>query len=662
MKNQPFLFPAVGMVIGILTAQILPESHLRLLSLFLLVGVILFSLKTKFSFLGGSAILLFFIVFGLIRTHHYNFHNEINPNLLNEKKWIKVKVENTYRSSEKFRKYKTQVVSIDSFSLQRTHLLLYWRKHNPQLHPGDVVWINSEIRNTEPPKNPHQFNYKKYLSRLGIHYTTFAGDEFLIEENTSNWNKNVSEFKSETRQKLLSYGYSPNAVDIVGAMLLGDRTEIDEEVEEHYRKTGVVHILSISGLHIVMIYGIFYFLCYPLIYLPKGKFIRIAVCLVAIWLYAVFVDLQPPVARSALMISIFHLSVVLRRKPNIYHTLLLTFFLLLMVNPNFLFDVGFQLSYAAVFFIVWLMPVYKKILPLHSRTLIYIRDFLGTSISAQSGTFPFTAYYFHQTSGLFLAGNILMVPASFVMIVGGMFSILLVSFDIDLPFWTTAFNYFFHICNEYISWLSSYKSLIIENISMNLIQAILLIVITIVTRNLILKYSVGYLILILSLLSCFELIRFYKTYSIQNKEELIVFHQYKNSVTGIRKGKNLDLFVSDRKDSAKLEQYIVKPYSIKEGIESVNYFDFHSDLNSSYMKTENVLLWNGKRFIIVDENSNLDVSVFDFILIQNSSSINTKSLSQHTEIIIDGSNYPDHLKNHRNTWHTHAKGFRKITP
>src|SRR5690606_31106156 len=157
----------------------------------------------------------------------------------------------------------------------------------------------------------------------------------------------------------------------------------------------------ISGLHVVMVYSIFYFVFYPLIYLPKGKLIRIICSLIFIWLYALFVELQPPVARSALMITIFYLALVFRRKPNIYHTLAVSAFILLIINPDFLFDVGFQLSYAAVFFIVWLMPVYKRILPLRNRKLIYMRDFIGTSISAQLGTFPIAAYYFHQSSGLF---------------------------------------------------------------------------------------------------------------------------------------------------------------------------------------------------------------------------------------------------------------------
>src|SRR5690606_16953070 len=114
-----------------------------------------------------------------------------------------------------------------------------------------------------------------------------------------------------------------------------------------------------------------------------------------------------------------------------------------------------QLSYAAVFFIVWLMPVYRKILPLKNSRLTYIRDFVGTSISAQAGTFPIAAYYFHQSSGLFLAGNVLMIPASFLMISGGMFSVLLCSFHIELQLWTRLFNGFLRLCNEYIGWLSS---------------------------------------------------------------------------------------------------------------------------------------------------------------------------------------------------------------
>lgn len=663
MKDQPFLFPLLGMISGILLGQFLPESDWRFLELIILIIIVFFLIfKSKFYFLGSLAILLFFTFFGIVRFHHFNSKEELNQNLLNEKKWVKLKIENTYRSSEKYRKYKAEILSIDSTPTSKTNLLLYWKKQNQQLHANDEVWIYAKIQETEPPRNPHQFDYKKYLSRQQIHYTSFSDSIYFVEHLGNTWSNKAAKFKSEIRMKLLNFGYSKNATDIIGAMLLGDRTDMDPEVEESYRKTGVVHILSISGLHIVMVYTIFYFVFYPLIYLPKGKLMRIIISLIFIWLYALFVELQPPVARSALMITIFHLALVFGRKPNIYHTLALSAFVLLILNPNFLFDVGFQLSYAAVFFIVWLMPVYRKILPFKNRKLVYMRDFVGTSFSAQFGTFPIAAFYFHQSSGLFLAGNVLMIPASFLMILGGMLSVLLAWLNIDFEIWIKVFNGFFWLCNWFITWLSSHENFVFENISFNIFEVYVLLLIVLGIRFLVMNYSPKYLISMLGLFLIFELSRIQKSYELNQKEEFIVFNQYKNSVLGIRNGRNLDIFISDETDSVKIEQYILKPYSINQGINSINYFNMEDEVNSVYKKTENIIVWNDKKFLIANRDLDLNQHNFDYILIQNSSKINFDSISEKTEIILDGSNYPNHLNEYENQlWRTKNLGAKRIT-
>src|SRR5690606_1841508 len=109
------------------------------------------------------------------------------------------------------------------------------------------------------------------------------------------------------------------------------------------------------------VYMMFYFLLYPMVYLKNGKIIRILVSLFLIWSYVILVGFQPPILRSALMITVFHVTITFHRKPNIYHTLTVTAFILLCFRTNFLFDIGFQLSYMAVFFIVYLHPIYQKI-------------------------------------------------------------------------------------------------------------------------------------------------------------------------------------------------------------------------------------------------------------------------------------------------------------
>src|SRR5690625_7019084 len=143
-------------------------------------------------------------------------------------------------------------------------------------------------------------------------------------------------------------------------MILGNRTEMDKEIEESYRRTGVVHILSISSFDVIMVYSVFYFLLSSVSRLKNGKQIRVLISLILIWSFVILVGFHPPVLRSALMILVFHMAVVFKRQPNVYHSLAVSAFILLLFNPNFLFDVGFQLCYSAVFFIVYLHPIYPR--------------------------------------------------------------------------------------------------------------------------------------------------------------------------------------------------------------------------------------------------------------------------------------------------------------
>src|SRR5690606_4992755 len=143
--------------------------------------------------------------------------------------------------------------------------------------------------------------------------------------------------------------------------------------------------------------SIFMMILYPLIFLKNGKILRILFSLMLIWSFVVCVGFQPAVLRSAVMISVFYIGHTFKSKPNIYHTLAVSAFILLCINPNFLFDVGFQLSFSAVFFIVYLHPVYQKLFRPKSKLSKITIAFLGTSISAQIGTMPFTLFYFHQT-------------------------------------------------------------------------------------------------------------------------------------------------------------------------------------------------------------------------------------------------------------------------
>jgi competence protein ComEC len=314
-----------------------------------------------------------------------------------------------------------------------------------------------------------------------------------------------------------------------------------------------------------------------------------------------------------------------------------------------------------VFFIVWLMPVYARIFRPKNKFSKFIVGFIGTSISAQLGTFPITAHYFHQTSLLFLAGNVVMIIASYFMVIGGMFSIVISMAGVFPKFWVELFNFLISVCNDYIAWLSGFDSLIFDKISFRTSDSILLIISFFLLRFLILKFNLKYAVSFIALILIFESQRIYFHQKSISKKEFIVFHQRKNSVIGIRDGEKLDLFMGDLNDSVNFQNYILNAYEIHEEIEETRYFSLSDSVHSTYYKTSNFIWWENLKFLILNQDSGSKLPKTDYILVRENAKINLDSIENPVKIIADGSNYPNHLSEHENAvWRTKEKGAFRI--
>ena len=660
MKNQPFIAPLAGLMLGILFADFLPflsADGISLLGLFILIILcIYFGYKRNNSL----QFLFIFLLIGWIHSSYFNSFHPIPHYQIEKESWIKLEIKETYKPSAKFRKYKARILQIDS-TYSENYALLYWKRENQELFSQDEIWINTKIIQNKKPLNPHQFDYSKWLGRQNIHYTIFSDTVYWKEKTGNSIASKTSQYKRKAHRQLQENGYTKSSADLIGAMLLGDRTEMDAQTEENYRKTGVVHILSISGLHVMMVYSIFMILLYPLIYLRNGKIIRILLSLVLIWSFVIFVGFQPPVLRSAVMISVYYITISFHRKPNVYHTLAVSAFILLFINPNFLFDVGFQLSFSAVFFIVYLHPIYQKTFRPKSKLSKTIVGFIGTSISAQLGTFPFTALYFHQTSGLFLAGNLVMIAASYFMMAGGAISMILLEMNMSFSIWIQVFNGFIEFCNSYIAWLSGFDTLVFENISFDGWESFLILCGIIWLKFIWTQPNFKRILIGFGIIFLFQIHQIQTDYKTSRTKELIVFHQTRNSIIGIRNGRELDVYIQNISDSTTVNQYILRPYMLKEGIEKFQLKEMDSVFHTHYFKSENSLYFEGIHLFIHSENSKPISLNADYILVQNNSDLVLDSIDPKTQIIVDGSNYPNHLNESEiEIWKTRNQGAKII--
>ena len=238
----------------------------------------------------------------------------------------------------------------------------------------------------------------------------------IVYQRVHNAKVNALKMRAKLIKEESLWDIDEGARGVIAAMTLGDKTLLDRDVKDTYRKVGVAHVLALSGLHMMMIYVV----VTMVIGWWRYRLLKQVVTVLSMWAFAFLVGLSPSVVRSAVMISIYALLSLGYREKMSVNTLAFTAIVMLVLNPKSLDDVGFQLSFMAVLAILVLNPLFAKVIPQHvlqeHRWLKAWWGLTTVSISAQVGTAPLVAYYFGTFSTYFLLGNYLVVPLATVVL------------------------------------------------------------------------------------------------------------------------------------------------------------------------------------------------------------------------------------------------------
>lgn len=268
------------------------------------------------------------------------------------------------------------------------------------LRYGDRIWVAARARPTEPPKNPHAFDYQRYLHYRNLHYQAFVRDSVwgLVDRGHGNWLRRTA---YAWRERLLfvlrEYFPTQDEYAVASALLLGYKEDLSEELRTTYAQTGSMHALAVSGTHVGLVYAALYFLIRRIPW--RGSWKRwgeTMLVLFGIWTFALITGASPSVVRASTMFTLFLVGKALHRRASTWNVLGATAFVLLLYSPYHLFDLGFQLSFAAVAGIVGIMPVLQRYSPRMPRWLQGAWAVLLVGIAAQLGTLPLSLYYFHQ--------------------------------------------------------------------------------------------------------------------------------------------------------------------------------------------------------------------------------------------------------------------------
>ena len=589
-------------------------------------------------------------------TNHTNYFEK---HLKNTSKVI-LAIDKVLKPGNYHHKYVADVVQVDS---KKTigHVLLNIEKDSSPLlfHTGDLVFLKNKFQDIKSSLNPHQFNYKNYLAKQGIYQQVYATKQelLLLDQTSTSFLGFIAALRLKIQQSLQQYDFSEDELAVMNALLLGQRQEISKELSDNYSKAGAIHILAVSGLHVGIILLILSFVLKPLERVNKGKLIKLVLVILFLWFFAVLAGMSASVTRAVTMFSAIALGQFFNKRNAVEHSLIFSMFIILLWKPLFLFDVGFQLSYTAVFGIIWVQPVLYQLW----KPTFFIVDkgwqLISVSVAAQLGVLPISLFYFHQFPGLFFISNLIIIPFLGVILGLGLV-VLVLSYVSILPVFLEGFyGDVISILNKVVTFVARQEKFLFSEISFSVIKMIFFYLLIILGFQLFLKLNTKRCFLFLGSILAFQCVFILEKYTIAQKSELIVFHKSKNTIIGKRKGSSFEVYHS--MDSLQISsQKLLINYKVGENISSQNY---HKLSNLMYYKKQVVL--------IIEKDGLYDIKELNspIVVLRESPKINLQRLAEKLKpaiIIADGSNYKSYIENWKATcknlkipfWTTYNQG------
>jgi competence protein ComEC len=640
----PLTKVTLGFVLGILVNYYL-KCGVTIALFGLLTTSFIFAITYYFTekkglnsiFFGFSTYFLSFCI-GLsaltLHTHYFQKDNYAhNESLFNHEKTLVVVVREKIKKTNFNQRYIVIIKEIDT-KPQTGRLILNIRENcdDSTFEIGSQLKFKTTLIKNSLPKNPYQFNYSEYLNNKQIYAQVYC-DKSEIKKSPlvikDIWYYS-SKLRSRIIQNLKKNKFNETELNVAVALIMGQQQAIDPEIVQDYQYAGAVHILSVSGLHIGFILLFITFLLKPLPNTTQNSFIKLLIIILALILFGIIAGLAPSVVRSIVMFSFVAIGKHLKRADNIYHTLLVSILIILLFEPYFLFDVGFQLSYVALFFIVWLQPLLVLIWSPKNRIFKYIWDILTVSFAAQIGTLPLSIYYFHQFPGLFFITNIVIIPIiSFIMLIGVLVMFLAAMNTIPL-FLSKTLEWNIYYLNKIIHFIASAEHFVIKNIPFTTTFLILSYIVIITTIIWLKKPSFNTLKIACTAIILIQLNYINHKLGTQKEKEWIIFNSKKESLITSRNGQKTTLFTNNSNNNLKnslITTYTVGTFSYITATKRIQNFEY----------------FNGNKILIIDSTGIYPENINPYlILLTQNTKINLDRLIEKLNpkiIVADATNY-----------------------
>jgi competence protein ComEC len=448
-------------------------------------------------------------------------------------------------------------------------VMAYFKKDNRsgELRTGDILMVHSVLNEIEEPKNPYEFNYKRWMQHRGTVLTTYlSGNSWKVIGRKNGFASFISGLRHQVVQVYEKSGISNDELAVLSALTLGSRESLPEKVEKSFAMAGAMHVLAVSGLHVGIIFMVLNTLLFFMQRFKYGKFIRWIMMILFLWFFAFLTGMRPSVVRAVFMFSTIQTGQSLKKPPEIYNTISLSAFCLLLINPYQLTDVGFQLSYLAITGIVFFQPKIYRLLYVKNKIIDKIWQLFTVSIAAQLVTAPLTTFYFHYFPLYFWLTNLFVIVLTGLIIYLAVFQISIYALHLPYLFTGKILNLALKLLNGLTFKIHSLPHSLIENINTSLFEMLLfycmIISMTVFLMKRYRKALIWSFIFLLAIIIEITTVSF--IFETQNR--LVVFSVRNHSVIGLVRGREI-LFLSDMPDALSLSKsFQVKNYLIKRGI------------------------------------------------------------------------------------------------
>jgi competence protein ComEC len=522
-KGMFFLKLLLPLAAGIITEYYLPVHSGFLyvlffspLLLFIFCNGISFSKLSGMVWMSGLALQLVFFSFGRILMYLHqdklviesacfekNKSNLLMVELLNDP----VQKKNRLKGIAKVR----ALLKNDTSYYEEEKILIYFNdnRDSEKLTEGSRILTERALLPIENFPS-FGFDYRKYCSLKHIHSQLFLNQHdysILPKEKSNPYSSVLSALRKKIVLVIKTNVPDKSESGLLEALLVGFTDDLDPAILRSYADSGVVHIIAISGLHLALICQILQLVLQKTGKEKSARWIKLFVILICLWTYGILSGASPSVIRADAMFTLVLFAKNIFRQAVLFNTLAASAFLLICFDPFWIFDTGFQLSYAAVLSLGLFSKPVRGMIRLKNKMLKALWDAASVSIAAQILTTPISIYYFHRFPSYFLFANLLAVPLSSIILICGIFLCLCAPVQPVAQWIGRLLGFLIRLLNGFIEKVSHLPGAVLGNLNYNLISIILLYFILFSFYHYLRRKEKGWLFAGLGSIPVFQIIR-----------------------------------------------------------------------------------------------------------------------------------------------------------